>query len=794
MSNGVPNALIQDLLSSGLAPEDILARPISNAERAATLSPASIEGYVIPYFNMYGKIQAFYRVKLFEHDPKYKQPKDTPNHVYFPRNFLNTQKGKPYVIITEGEKKAACAVKLGFPACALGGVDSWRNKIITLPKEAALSADQGRVKARIVGTTPTEDFEAPIATGMQDLIDYVLANNLQIIICYDSDRTQGVKGDVQRAAAMLGYELRFRGVPFVHIRQLILPQITQSDFQSEKVGIDDFLAHKDTKAPEAFQSLITDCLKARSAFPRHPAIRDYINRRLQRAKLSRKEIQSISLATLSDLDAHGIRLKASSGITYYFDISSKRLLQSLFAAGPQDAEFDAPFAQFLYQRYGLSAADSRLLIWLGTQFSSEAPISEVSPYRVIARSEKTGDSVVLQISDSQYVRVDKEGLFLHDNGTDNILFEADQVDPLDTYKLLAAFREMLRTPLENRWADVLSEVRLRDQERQRIITSLLYYMSPFLHRWRGMQLPVELILGESGSGKSTLCELRLSILTGRPILRNAPQDLKDWHASITSTGGLHVTDNVQLVDKSLRQRLSDEICRIVTEPSPYVEQRKYYTNADLIRMPVRAVFAVTAIQQPFQNADLLQRSMILDLDKSKAGINITFNSEWKNQQLARYGGREAWLAHHLVVLHRFFQAIAKEWNLRYDARHRLIHFEQSIITMAKLFKMPWEWIPEYLNLTSDRIVSENDWALEGIQAFANVLKAQIPAGRVTAKEISEWALAQEDFHGCEMLTNSRRLGRYMQQHKSLVMTFAGLEEDGMIRNRAAYRLYLRTRK
>lgn len=791
MSNGAPNALVQDLLSSGLAPEDILARPLGNAERAATVSPASIEGYVIPYFNLHGKIQPFYRVKLFDHTPKYKQPSNTPNQVYFPRNFLACQKGKPYVIITEGEKKAASAVKQGFPACALGGVDSWRNKIITLPKEASLSADAGKVKARIAGNSPIEDYEAPIALGMQDLIDHSLLHDLQILIIFDSDRDQGVKGDVQRAAAMLGYELRFRGIPFSHIRQAILPQINKPEYPSDKVGLDDFLAHK---GPEALQTLIQETLKARSAFPRHPSIRDYINKRLQRTRLTRKEIQNVSLAILSDLDAHGIRLKASSGTTYYFDFQTKRLLQSTFAVGPQDAEFDAPFAQFLYQRYGLSAADSRLLVWLGTQFSSEAPISDVSPYRVIARNDRIGDAVVLQVSDSHYVKVDKEGLFLYDNGSDNILFEADQVEPLDTKALLTAFREMSHRPLTNQWGDVLTEVRLKDQERQRVITSLLYYMSPFLHRWRGMQLPVELILGESGSGKSTLCELRLSILTGRPILRNAPQDLKDWHASITSTGGLHVTDNVQLVDKSLRQRLSDEICRIVTEPTPYVEQRKYYTNADLIRLPVRAVFAVTAIQQPFQNADLLQRSLILDLDKSKAGMNITYNSEWKNQQLERYGGREAWLAHHLVVLHRFFQVAAKEWNMRYDAKHRLIHFEQSICIMARLFNTPWQWIPEYLNATSDRVISENDWALEGIMAFSAVMIQQNPLGKISAKEISEWAMATDDFSGCEVLTNPRRLGRYLQQHKSLVMTQAHLEEAGMAYNRVQYRLNSRPRK
>src|SRR5690606_37311113 len=120
------------------------------------------------------------------------------------------------------------------------------------------------------------------------------------------------------------------------------------------------------------------------------------------------------------------------------------------------------------------------------------------------------------------------------------------------------------------WGQVLQTVRLRDHHKQQAITTLLYYMSPWLNRWRGMQLPVEMVLGESGSGKSTLCELRLSIITGQPRLRNAPQDLKDWHASIANSGGLHVTDNVQLVDRNLRQRLSDEICRIITEPSPHI--------------------------------------------------------------------------------------------------------------------------------------------------------------------------------------------------------------------------------
>jgi hypothetical protein len=174
-------------------------------------------------------------------------------------------------------------------------------------------------------------------------------------------------------------------------------------------------------------------------------------------------------------------------------------------------------------------------------------------------------------------------------------------------------------------------------------------------------------------------------------------------------------------------------------------------------------------------------------------MNITYNSEWKNQQLSRYGGREAWLAHHLVVLHRFFQVAAKEWNLRYDAKHRLINFEQAICIMAKLFGMSSEWIPEYLNSTSERVLSENDWALEGVRDFASAMRAQNPMGKVTAKEISEWCLAHEEFSGCEILASPRRLGRYLQQHKSLVLTLTGLEESGLMYNRIQYKLISRTK-
>lgn len=808
----------EDLAASGLSPPDLFSRNLDNTERAATNVPHSTSGYVIPYFNLYGKPEPFYRVRLFDFIPKYKQPKDTPSYVYFPPGFYEAALKSPFVILTEGEKKATLATKFGFPTCALGGVDAWRNRTVSLPVDSELAASKSSIKAKLPAHTETTEESSTIASGLQDLIDFLLHHKKHLVIVYDSDLDVGIKPSVQRAAAALAFDLRFRGIPFSHIRQIVLPPVSlhnptvkvQGQGQTTvipapvegrtlrkrsdgKIGFDDFLLQA---GRERFQELLDVCLKKKSAFPRHPNIRHFINQRLQKAVLSRKDIQQLSIGVLSDLDANGIRLRnKDSEESYYFDFITRKLIKTTFRENQEDASSTA-FGQFLYRRYGLSSADKRLIVWLAAQFTGEDPIEEVSPYRVIARPKTNADSVNYQISDSQYVQVTSAGIELCDNGENGILFESTQVQPLSVERLLKEIAKQQPTDgvLPNLWSDVLSSVRLRDQNSQRSIASLLYYMSPWLYRWRGMQLPVEMVIGESGSGKSTLCELRLSVISGETRLRNSPQDLKDWHASISNAGGLHVTDNVQLVDRNLRQRLSDEICRIITEPNPHIEQRKYYTNAELLRVPIHAVFAITAIQQPFQNADLLQRSIILELDKTSnqegGRREITYDSEWRAHQLERFGGREGWVAHHLLVLQRFFQLVEKEWQPRYFAKHRLINFEQAMILMAKAFGMEYEWIPNYLNGVVERTLLESDWTFEGLTSYVDKMGHYIvKAGKcLTAQDISDWAMSSEDFEKCDMLTNSRRLGRYMQTHKALIFSSLGLREAGKKGNRIQYRL------
>lgn len=802
-----------DLSMSGLLPSDIHIRPLEMAERTACGIAAALDGYVIPYFDMLGKPLPFYRTRIFGGEYKYKQLRNTPNHVYFPPGFLDVVKHSKvnYIILTEGEKKAAAACKQGFPAIAFGGVDSWRNRILLLPKDTqfnAYSYSKGLIEAKLPtsGWDPDTMLAEPVAHGFVDLINLLRNNNLQAIIIYDSDETttpDGMKFEVQRAASNLGFELRSRGVPIRDIRQAILPNISGTD----KTGIDDLLCWtglfegKASSGKQILSNVLATVLAKRAAFPKHPNLQVSLNKKLQNSKISRKDLQNLSLSLLTDLDSRGIRMYSKSLQQHYYFEEKTAILTKVELPSGAERFRSTPFSNLLYEYYGLStSADNRLLQWLVTQFTGEPPIEDVSPCRVITLSGD-GKSICYQIGNGRYAKISsdpKNPIQILYNGSEGILFEEGHVIDIDSVELLAEFKKRSSEPLVMWWEDVLQEVRLKNHGHVASLFSMLYYLSPWLHRWRGTQLPVELVVGEAGSGKSTLYELRLEILTGHPNLRNAPEDIKDWHASITNSGGLHVTDNVQLTDKSLRQRLSDEICRLITEPRPHIEKRKYFTTADLMRVPVSSVFAFTSIIQPFTANDLIQRSVILELDKLSqdtsvpiGNTHVTFDSSWKSKQIDKFGGRIAWISHQLYVLHKFLHAVETKWNPEYSAIHRLINLEQSLVILADLMGLDSSWIPKFLMGQTEETVVTSDWTLEGIKAFCEVHhKTTKDSGLAAfdARTISDWAASQEAFMDCHNLTNSRKLGRYIQTHKSLIHQITGLLEGEKRANRSMYHL------
>lgn len=795
-----------DLEKSGLLQDDLGAYVAQEAEMSAVgLKPhlylgniAQAPGYIIPYYDIAGLRAPFYRLKLFNPSPKgarYLQPSNVGSWIYFPKNFAvllaqEVRKGeKGKILITEGEKKAAKACKAGFATCAVGGVYNWRNTTVIFPEGTELVKNrENQIVARIKGDMNqqvTSDRRGVLAHGLKQIIAIAQQYHIKVVIAFDSDNP--VNQDVQKAAAELAFELRFNGIAANCIRQIAL-----SDTPGQKVGLDDYLL---AKGSHRLGQLLDESIASRSSYPAHPNLKEVIGRILN-SRMERNEVRELALMVLTDMDRFGIRMvERATGAPYYFDNRTKVLMPASLLHHNEVPLHETKFGEYLYRQYDISQPDHKLLGWIAAGFTGEQPVERVDPSSVYTLNN---GGLAYQIDDGHYVQISNNPdspIAVHTNGSNGILFRAGQVEPIDAAALCVAVKDQIAW-IESRpayeeffWAKAASEFKfLRPHDAK--IMAVLSYISPWLQRWKGTQLPVELMIGEPGSGKSSMYSLRLEILTGRAALRNQPTDIRDWYASITSQSGMHVTDNVAFATKEIKQRISDEICRLVTEPIPTVEMRRLFTTSENLRIPVHVVFAMTAIQQPFVNADIMQRAVIMEL----SAIGDNHSSDWTGAAMKRHGGRIQWLAHQLAVLHVFFKAVAKEggWLPDLTTRHRLANFEQLFQVMSGILNMPDRIeIQRSLSESSQRQVSDHDWTMEALKSFGidNLgAQQQKPSLSFTCFDISTWAQDQEDFAENQVVTNPRRLARYIKSHQHMVESLAGLVEGEKCANRITFKV------
>jgi hypothetical protein len=848
-----PEEIINDLKKSGLEPSDMQIRVMDSSEKAACNCGMAARGFVMPYFNFKGLSLDYYRLKIMnpesENGAKYKQPRRTSNHLYYPPNFLqsltswnNKHPNHKLLIITEGEKKAACCVKNGIPAVALSGVDSWRNKTIELPVDTELTATKKGIKAKLptshIRNTDTDTMT--LAVGFDNLLDLIDKNRLKVVIIYDSDNLGELKPEVQRACTALAYELRYFGVYTDSIKSLRLPNvygvasaatssgltIDSQDHDLPKTGLDDYIVARGA-AP-----LIAELLKVYddiSAFPRHPNIISFLNTRLN-AATDRKTLSQISYVLICELDARGMRFKdKSSGSPYYFDRETSRLMPVYIATKQGESWHETAFGTFMYQNFSLTSADYRVLQHLASQYTGEPPVTVVTPRRVRCLITENEDpynpnGIAIQVSNDRYIAVSpdpKKPVELLTNGSKGIMFvQDDRIKPfqLDYDKTLDLFDELISEapPLDCQWMKVLEKTNLgrildpkdlytngedksqktpteEEAYQMRRYYALLCYINPYLHRWRGLQIPAELMLGEAGSGKTSLIELRLIILNGDPNLPGAPRDIKDWYTTLGNSGGLIAFDNVNFTNRSIKQEISDDICRLITEPDPHIEVRKLYTTFGLQRIPVDATFAFTAIQQPFQNQDLFQRAAIFEL---VIGEGTLPEGKWAEAIIDEYGGREAWMAHELVFLHRFLRQANAEpeaggWDPKFPTENRLAHLEQCLKIASRVFGLddPSHPIGSTIKLSQHKAFTEADWVYAGLQRWAGEMRAEGRLNeRVLASDIANWAVRDEEVGNNPILTNTKKLGRYLQMHQHMLRETVGLIQLGKQQNVQRYKL------
>ena len=138
----LPKAAVDKLASSGLSPKDAEELGITFVPDASqlhhTFSPVPALRFTYPALD--GSDSGFYRVRYLEAPPgwaglverprRYAQEPGTTSGVYLPSLVdwaALSQASDVPVLITEGELKAACALRNGFACIGLGGVSSWRS-------------------------------------------------------------------------------------------------------------------------------------------------------------------------------------------------------------------------------------------------------------------------------------------------------------------------------------------------------------------------------------------------------------------------------------------------------------------------------------------------------------------------------------------------------------------------------------------------------------------------------------------------------------------------------------------
>lgn len=779
-------AIEQDLAHLRLEPKDIDARPLTQMDHEQLGFNQPIAGYRIPYFDINGRPVKHSRIRQVSIAPARRAlpaangrklistaSSTSGQAVALPGSFIRTSKDETRIYFPIG-----FAAKLRTPNVLTVPMsdDSWLATTRTSQGQPALSnksravtpliiVDDERVAAYImqhhnmlavaVQGPAGWQAHAGLAEGFKELVEEVIQGDLCVVLWIGD----GQDRNIQREVANLAMELKFSGVAFNNIRQYLPTKLTDASLKL--------------------------ALSPASAFPRHPNIRQYVQSKIgdSGTKLTRRDQMEIGLAILSDMEANGARIRSTNDNGYYyFDRGSRELVRASIMYG-KELIVHSDFVQYIYTRYGISPNDNQILRWFATQFAAEEPIQRTRSHKVLLAEPRQDSTFAMQVGASEFIYIEdceNAEAKIATNGTNGILFEKTSVAPLDLEKLqseLAKQREKEVLPMW--WQKVMREVRMETKDDDyRTLVALLYYVSPWLKGWREIQLPIEVVVGEPGTGKSSLFEMRLKISTGVPDLKGLPATFKDFHASIAQTSGILVADNVHLISPSYRQALSDEMCRIVTERRPSIEMRQLYTTADVAKFPVHCVFGITSVENVFTKVDFLQRTILMQLERAYES-ELLFG-DWVNNKIDERGGREAWLAHQIVALERFFQIVREEWNPDYRSRTRLIHFEQSLVLMAKVFgEDVSNWLPDLLHRVNTKNAVTLDWVLEGLNSYVEHVRAH-PVKKdgdyiyFASADIVEWASVQDEFEDNHTLTNARRLGRYITTNKTTVMSTTGI--------------------
>lgn len=214
-SNGnPPDGLVQHFAASGLD-EATLARlqVVDVAPHGDASVNLPVPAARIPYFDLDGAPTGFYRLRTLadwipDGDTKprrYMQAANSGNHLYLPPlldapwRAVAVDVAIP-LLITEGEKKAACACVHGFPTVGLGGVWSWKSAGVPIA-ELGLFIWQGR-NVFLAFDSPDVRSNPKVVVALEHLAAELRRRGATVcaaVLPCDSDRKVGLDDFLVRA-------------------------------------------------------------------------------------------------------------------------------------------------------------------------------------------------------------------------------------------------------------------------------------------------------------------------------------------------------------------------------------------------------------------------------------------------------------------------------------------------------------------------------------------------------------------------------------------------------------------
>jgi hypothetical protein len=611
--------------------------------------------------------------------------------------------------------------------------------------------------------------EKTYRTSVAPEFDAIAWEGREVVLIFDSDAE--LNDEVQRATFELSNWLDDRGARTV---QISLANRIPGRSPGDKLGLDDLLVLDPTfgkdlqdpewRAREGFRALPSDP---------HAWVRDQLNA----GRTTRATQERVSHLAISWLDANGTRFMGVDGTYYYFDAET-RILHDFRPGNNLASLRETSFGHLLVEQLGLDPVDSATLGRMIGLFPLGAPT--ISPYRVLAQTPTQPDVIYYQLSDADVMRISAEGLEIISNGDDDVLFHRGVVEPIDL-DVLADACDKWKQPAKPLWYKALSTLNvapmgeLSADESLQLLTCLCY-MSPWLNRWRGLMLPLEIAVGEANSGKTFMYNLRKGVLTGQPSLAGLPDDFRSWVAALGSAQAMWICDNLGNVRSDYWHRLNDELARLITDPAPSIELRQLYTTATTFRVPVTSTFAITTIRNPFTAPDVLQRSLLFTLSAIPIGER---DPDWYSERMKR---RTEWIAEHLNVIQLFLKLAKIRWQSNFKSGFRLVHFEQALLLIGQ--SLGWDLTKVVAGLAGvvSATVATYDPVVEGLLTFIDEWKWA--RRRVTAQEIIDWVEDDpgERFTALRQFDNVIPLLKYVNSHKYDIEQSLGItttKEDGV---------------